>query len=522
MSNHTSPSGRLPQQPESMWRKTTALPAFEPLKEDIETDVLIAGAGIVGITTAYLLVQAGLKVAVIDAGKILDGTTGYTTAKITAQHGLIYDKLLNHFGKEGARLYYEANEEALGFIADTVKKRKIDCQFRREDAYLYADSDEQLQKLEAEWKAYKELDLPAEWLDSLSLPLSAKGAIVLKNQAQFHPLHYLRDLAEFVAESGGTFYENTTMRDPAEDLEDGRLKLSSEDGHTVICRHAVSASHFPFIDGKGLYFARLYSERSYAVAFEPEQPYPGGMYINCGNPKRSLRSAELNGKTVVIAGGESHKTGKNDCTIKCYEALAEFGQSVLGVKSIPYRWSTQDLVTMDDVPYIGRLTEDRRNIYVATGFAKWGMTSSTVSAHLIRDLILEKENRYENLFTPSRFKADPAIKNLARQNADVAKEWVTGKVELVHLKPEDLVPGQGAVVKHRGKRAGAYRDDDGLLYLVDTTCTHMGCEVKWNEAERSWDCPCHGSRFDYKGAVIEGPATKDLPRLHRQPEQMKS
>ncbi|GIP08475.1 oxidoreductase, with rieske iron-sulfur protein 2fe-2S subunit [Paenibacillus macerans] len=146
MSNHTSPSGRLPQQPESMWRKTTALPAFEPLKEDIETDVLIAGAGIVGITTAYLLVQAGLKVAVIDAGKILDGTTGYTTAKITAQHGLIYDKLLNHFGKEGARLYYEANEEALGFIADTVKKRKIDCQFRREDAYLYADSDEQLQE----------------------------------------------------------------------------------------------------------------------------------------------------------------------------------------------------------------------------------------------------------------------------------------------------------------------------------------------------------------------------------------
>ncbi|MGG6314187.1 FAD-dependent oxidoreductase [Paenibacillus macerans] len=522
MQNNPFMSGGLPRFPESMWRETTSLPRYATLNEDIETEVAIVGAGIAGITTAYLLVQAGLKVAILDAGLILDGTTGYTTAKITAQHGLFYDKLIGHFGKEGARLYYEANEEALRFIADTIKERSIDCQFRREDAYLYANSDEQLKQLEAEWRAYEELELPSRWEDSLELPLRARGAVVMKDQAQFHPLSYLRDLAGFVASHGGTFYENTTLQDSAEPDADGRLRLTTEDGRKILCRHAVSASHFPFFDGKGLFFTRLYAERSYVVAVEPEKAYPGGMYINCGSPTRSLRSAELNGNPVVLVGGESHKTGKNDCTIRSYETLEKFGRDVTGIKSIPFRWSTQDLVTLDEVPYIGRITPGHPNVYVATGFKKWGMTSSTLSALMIRDLIVEKENRYADLFTPSRFKADPAVKHFVTQNADVAKEFVTGKIELVHLKPEDLVPGQGGVVKHRGKRAGAYRDDDGLLYLVDTTCTHMGCEVKWNEAERSWDCPCHGSRFDYKGEVIEGPAVEALPRLHRQPEQAKS
>ncbi|MFD1179274.1 FAD-dependent oxidoreductase [Paenibacillus puldeungensis] len=522
MNHDPAKSEGLPRYPESMWRKTTSLPTFSKLTEDIDTEVAIIGAGIVGITTAYLLVQAGLKVTVIDAGKVLDGTTGHTTAKITAQHGMIYDQLISHFGRDSARLYYEANEEALQFIAKTVKERRIECQFRHEDAYLYADSDQQLKQLEAEWKAYEELGLPGDWLNELSLPLEARGAIVLHNQAQFHPLHYLQELVSYITKHGGTFYEHTTLKGSVENLDGGRLRLATDDGPSIVCSHAVSASHFPFTDGKGFYFTRLYAERSYVVAIEPEQAYPGGMYINCGNPKRSLRSAEWNGKTVVLAGGESHKTGKDDCTFKHYEELEKFGRAIFGAKSIPFRWSTQDLETLDKVPYIGHLTSNHPNIYVATGFGKWGMTNSTVSALLIRDLILKKENRYTELFTPSRFIGEPTVKNFFAQNADVAKELVTGKIEIVHLKPEDLVPDQGAVVKHQGKRAGAYRDPKGLLYLVDTTCTHLGCEVKWNEAERSWDCPCHGSRFNYKGEVIEGPATEDLPRLSRQPEQEKS
>lgn len=518
MNNHSSSENKfeLPQFPQSMWRHTTSLPSYPTLEQDIETDVAIVGAGITGITTAYLLIKAGLRVTILETGNILDGTTGYTTAKITAQHGLIYDNLIRYFGEEGARLYFDANKEALSFIASTVREHGIDCQFKEQPSYLYADSDQQLEKLHREWLAYDKLKLPGEWVKELPIPVEAKGAIVMPGQAQFHPLEYLVKLVNYITEHGAVIYENTTLENKVEDIGEGKLRLRTSGEHYISCRYAVSASHFPFSDGGGLYFTRVHPERSYVIAAETDTPLGEGMYINCGDPKRSLRSAELNGKKVILIGGESHKTGKSDCTIKRYEDLEKFGNEHFGIQSIPYRWSAQDLVTIDGVPYIGPITSSHPNMFVATGFGKWGMTSSTLSAHLITDLILDKDNRYAGLFTPSRFKANPGIKNLTVQNADVAKEWVTGKIETIYLKPDDLVPGQGAVVKHRGKRAGAYRDDKGLIYMVDTTCTHLGCEVEWNSAELSWDCPCHGSRFDYKGFVIEGPATDNLTTLHRQ------
>lgn len=516
MNSSSFTSTGLPKYPKSLWRETSSLPSFPKLEGDLQTEVLIVGAGITGITTAYRLIQAGLRVVLVDAGKILDGTTGFTTAKITSQHGLIYDNLIRHFGEEAARLYYEANEEALHFIEDTVREHDIDCQFRREDAYLYADSDEQLKQLEQEWSAYEKLNLPAQWNDTIPIPLVVRGAIKLPGQAQFHPLRYLQALVKYIVNHGGTFFENTTMANTAEETGDGKLLLKTEAGATIACRHAVSASHFPFYDGGGLYFTRLHADRSYIVAIEPETPYAGGMYINCGDPKRSLRSAELDGTEVILVGGESHKTGQSDCTIKHYEELEKFGGMTFGARHVPYRWSAQDLITIDQVPYIGPITSGKPHIFVATGFGKWGMTSGTLSALLISDLIQGKDNRYADLYTPSRFKANPGIKNLVVQNANVAKELVSGKVDIVHRKVEDLMPDQGAAVKHLGKKAGAYRDPEGNIHLVDTTCTHLGCEVKWNPAERSWDCPCHGSRFDYTGAVIEGPATENLPRLSPQ------
>lgn len=514
--NHTSTSGALPQFPESMWSHTSSRPSFPSLKEDIQCDVAIIGAGITGITTAYVLLEAGLKVAIIDAGKILQSTTSFTTAKVSSQHGLIYDSLLSHFGMEATRLYYEANEDAIRFISDTVAKHGIDCHFRREDAYLYADSDEQLKKLRQEWDAYRRLDLPGEWIDELPLPIHAKGAIVLRNQAQFHPLLYLDALTNYIVEKGGRFYEHTTLEDYAEEQNNGDIILKTADGYRITCQHAVSASHFPFFDGGGLYFTRLHAERSYVIAIQPQRSYPGGMYINCGEPKRSLRSATLDGAEVILVGGESHKTGKNDCTIERYEQLEQFARDTFGIEQIPYRWSTQDLITIDQVPYIGSVTSSHPHIYVATGFGKWGMTSATISALLIADLITGKENRYTKLFSPSRFKLNPGLKNLVVQNAEVAKEWIGGKIEAVHLKVEDLLADQGAIVKYQGKRAGAYKDSQGLVHLVDTTCRHMGCEVNWNQAERTWDCPCHGARYSYQGTVIEGPATEDLIRLNPQ------
>ncbi|WP_339157883.1 FAD-dependent oxidoreductase [Paenibacillus sp. FSL W8-0186] len=517
MNNQTYGSGELPRYPQSMWRDTTNLPSFPRLQEDIETDVAIIGAGITGITTAYLLCKAGFKVAVVDAAEILDGTTGFTTAKITAQHGLIYDKLRKHFGDKEARLYYEANEEALSFIRSTVEEHQIDCQLQQQDAYLYADSEEQAEQLRKEWEAYEQLGLPGEWCDTLPIPIQVYGAIRMKNQAQFHPLHYLRNLVEYVVSHGGTLYENTTLEDAADHTRDGRRQLTTEGGHKITCQYAISASHFPFYDGGGFYFTRLHAERSYVVAIEPEIPLEQGMYINCGDPKRSLRSALLNDEQVILVGGESHKTGKGECTFKHYEELEKFGGKLFGAKRIPYRWSTQDLVTIDEIPYIGAITANEDKVLVATGFAKWGMTNGTAAALMFRDLIMGHGNKYTDLYTPSRFKVNPGMKNFTVQNADVAKEWVSGKVELIRRKAEDLKNDEGGVVRHLGKRAGGYKDKEGRLYIVDTTCTHLGCEVEWNEAERSWDCPCHGSRFNYEGKVLEGPATESLPLLSQEP-----
>lgn len=509
MNNSIPPHSELPRFPESLWRSTTELPTYGKLKETVYVDVAVIGAGIAGITTAYLLAKEGIKVALVEMNRVLEGTTGYTTAKITTQHGMMYDKLIQHFGEEQARLYHDGNHEALAFIQRTAAEHKIDCQLEKQDAYLYAESEESLNKLRTEWEAYEKLGLPGQWVESVPIPLVVRGAIKVPDQAQFHPLHYLKAMLKYVEEHGGIIYEQTTLDGQIEE-DNGVLHLKTADGHTLKCNQAVAATHFPFYDGGGLFFSRLHAERSYVVAIQPETTFSGGMYLSADSPTRSLRSAKLDGQEVVLVGGENHKTGQGICTIQYYEHLEQFGGELLGAKSIPFRWSAQDLITLDEVPYIGRLNDSHPNIFVATGFGKWGMTNGTLSALIISDLILKRENRYTGLFDPSRFKADPSIKNFIVQNSNVAKELIAGKVDIVHRKAEDLQADEGSIVRHMGQKAAAYKDKEGKLYIVDATCTHMGCEVNWNEGERTWDCPCHGSRFDHKGEVIEGPATTPL------------
>ncbi|MGG3280739.1 FAD-dependent oxidoreductase [Paenibacillus solani] len=513
MNPSNSSHQELPQYPESLWLATTDLPSFPRLTEDIETDVAVVGAGITGITTAYLLAEAGKDVVLIEAGQILNGTTGHTTAKVTAQHGLIYHELMSHFGEEKARLYYEANREAIEFIRNIIGGEEDKFGLKLEDAHIYAQQDDKyLSKLQDEIKAYEKLGIPGEWLDSLPLPIPTLGAIKMPGQYQFHPTQYLKHLLEQFLKLGGRIYESTTMDEKAE-TEGPITLLTKRGGHRVTCNHAVSASHFPFVDGKGLFFTRLHVERSYAIAIKPETAYPGGMFLSVDEPSRSLRSASYNGEELVIVGGENHPTGRSICTHQHYENLEEFAGNLLGASAIPFRWSTQDLITLDKVPYIGPLTSHQDRIFVATGFRKWGMTTGTLAANLICDQILEKDNRYADVFSPSRFQADPSVKTFIVQNAMVAKDFVAGKMEMSHADISELKAGEGAVVRHNGQRAGAYKDDKGNLHLVDTTCTHLGCEVEWNEGERSWDCPCHGSRFRYTGEVIEGPAIEPLKQL---------
>ncbi|WP_082220401.1 FAD-dependent oxidoreductase [Domibacillus robiginosus] len=498
----------IPKQSISYWKDHEAPRSFAPLQANLTSEVVIVGGGITGILTAWKLAKEGKQVVLIEAGKLTDGTTGFTTAKISAQHGLIYDHLIRTLGKEKARLYYEANQEAAAFLNRTVDGLEIDCDFTLQDAYVYITTNEMRPMLEKELKAYKQLGIDGG-LDQASaqmnLPFHVEEALVMRGQAQFHPVKFLEALVQDMAEQVHIF-EHTR----AESVEGKTVRTS--DGFTITGEHLVVASHFPFNDFDGGYFAKLHPERSYAIGVKGTNTFKSGMYISEDQPSRSVRAASLeNGEQLLIIGGENHPVGNSkQKTMEHYEKLAEFAKEHFGAQDVLYRWSAQDLITLDQVPYIGHSHD---NIYVATGYAKWGMTSGTVAAGLITDLIVKGNSRYAELYDPKRKKLKPTdIKTFVGQNTKVAKDLISGKLKTAEKTVDSLQPGEGAVVIVDGEKTGAYRDEQGQCHFVDITCTHMGCETKWNDAERSWDCPCHGSRFSYEGEVLEGPAVQPLKK----------
>lgn len=499
----------LPKESLSYWRTHIEFPAFPKLEQDIDVDVVIVGAGITGITSAYLLVEEGLKVAVIDSDEVLNGTTGHTTAKITAQHDLIYAEFMHSLGREKAGFYYQANSEALKFMKETVDKHSIECEFSSQDAYIYSTTEKFAKKIVKEAEAYKTLGIDGELVDTIPFNIDIQNALVMKNQAQFHPTKYLVRLIQHITEKGGQIFEQTT----AVNIETGENPsvLTTEDKR-ITANHVLICSHFPFYEGAGLYSTKLYANRSYALAVKTKKKFPGGMYISADKPARSLRSVTANEEELVLIVGEDHKTGQGIETMDHYKALETFGEEVFELEEVRYRWSAQDLVTLDNLPYIGELTAGNPNVLVATGFRKWGMSNGTAAGLLLRDLVLGKENPYEELYTPSRFNVHPSVKNFVVENANVVSQLIKGKLDSPKTTPEELSNGEGAVITLDGHRKGAFRDDEGKLHIVDTTCTHIGCEVAWNNGERTWDCPCHGSRFSFTGEVLEGPAEKPLQK----------
>ncbi|SDL88048.1 FAD-dependent oxidoreductase [Sediminibacillus halophilus] len=510
MMDKSDKEGILPKFPDSYWLERSNIPQFSPLQEDIQVDAVIVGGGITGITAAYLLVKEGLKVALLEGDRLMNGTTGHTTAKITAQHNLIYDELIRHFGEEAAKHYYEANTDALEFIAETVKEHDIDCGFIRQEAYLYATTTEYANKLEKEYEAYQKLGISGELQNEIPFDQKVENVLSMKNQAQYHPLQYLIKLVETIDKSGGQIYEKTTAVN-VEHTDKGTAVLT-RGGLRVVGKHVLACTHFPFYEGAGLYSTRMYADRSYLMAVKTKQDYPGGMYLSVDQPSRSLRAATAGKENIVLVGGESHKTGQGKDTLEYYKALASFSDEVLHSNDILYRWSAQDLTTLDKIPYIGEVTAGQPNVLIATGYRKWGMTSGTAAARLLRDIVMDRQSPYRALFAPSRFQADPSARKFVKENIDVAKHLIKGKLTLPVQRIHDLSRDQGAAVTIKGKRKGAYRDEEGKMHVVDTTCTHMGCEVNWNHGDRTWDCPCHGSRFSFTGEVVEGPAEKPLQK----------
>jgi Glycine/D-amino acid oxidases (deaminating) len=500
----------------SLWHDTVHLPSFKALDKDIETETVIVGGGITGITAAYLLASAGMKVVLIEAASLASGTTGYTTAKVTSQHGLIYHELTAHFGAEKAGLYYKANQEALGWIEQTIRKNDVSCGFEKKPAIVYATTDEEAKTVEKEKEAYDRLGIPGELKPDIELPLPVVNALSMPDQAQFHPLMYLHYLIAELARMGVPVYEQTM----AVKLEQEEPPvILTKQGFRLHSRNVVICSHFPFYDPR-FYFSRMFPERSYLIACETDRPVPEGMYLSAGDPKRSVRNLTLSGKNLVLVGGENHKTGRGEATDVHYSRLSGFADRLLGENRSIARWSAQDYTTLDKVPYIGKISAGQPHIYVAAGYRKWGMTTGTFAARLLTDQILGHKSPYEALFSPSRFEADPMVRQFLIENAEVAGNLIKGKLGPEKTSIADLGNDQGAKVSLNGERVGVYKQPDGKILIVDTTCPHLGCEVNWNQSERTWDCPCHGSRFRANGEVIDGPALKPLKQIYLQNESV--
>jgi len=384
----------------------------------------------------------------------------------------------------------------------------INCDLKQESSYVYTLEEKFIKQIEEETSITSTLGIKSYYLENIPLPFNVKAAIRFDNQAQFHPLKFLLPLAEIISNSGNQIYEYTRIVDL--EYANQMYYLKSGDGLSITCDKVIITSHYPFYNKAGFYFSRIYPTRSYVVAIKAKEKYPGGMYISAEDiHTRSLRSQNYDNGELILIGGEHHKTGQGEDTRIHYKALLDFAKEYFSIQNIPYRWSAQDCMSVDDVPIVGQMTPDMPNLYVATGFGKWGMTNSMASAMLLKDLILNVKNYWQDVYNPLRHSLLASAKTFVVENTNVAKEFIKGKISRI---PEniEIAKGEGKIAEIAGQRAGVYRDENGEIHIVNTTCTHMGCELNWNSAEKSWDCPCHGSRFSYTGDILEGPACKPL------------
>lgn len=474
----------------SLWRQTAPIAPRPPLQGDLETEAAVIGGGLAGILTAALLRESGVDVVVLEADRIGSGQTENTTAKVTGQHGMLYHRLEQTLGQDSARLYAGAGQQALEWYQQLIWDRRIDCEWERLPAYLYTVRSEA--ELLREFAAQERAGLPVRLTEETGLPFPTAGAVRCENQAQLHPLRLLRALAEEL-----TIREGTRVLE----AEGDQLRTT---GGTVRAEHIIFCCHFPFVNAPGYYFLRMHQERSYVLALRGAPALPG-MYYSADPGGASLRMAD----GLLLVGGGAHRTGENREGGK-YEALRRWAGLHFPDAAEAGRWSAQDCMTLDGMPYMGRFAASTPRWYVATGFGKWGMTASMAAAHLIRDQIFGQENAWAQLFSPQRFTPAASAGQLLEEGLHAARDLARLPLSPPRAAAEELPPGHGGVVEWDGRKAGVYKAPDGRCYAVDVRCPHLGCQLEWNPDEESWDCPCHGSRFDCRGKLLTGPAQRDL------------
>lgn len=493
----------------SYWADSVPAPSYPEFAGDEKCDVTIVGARFTGITTALLLAEAGVDVVVLESDKVGSGASGSTTGKVTVQHGL----KLQSLSEKHMEAYAKANEAGFAKICELIDGYGIDCDFDKTTSYVYAREGDITSSLDKEMEAYEKLGMKGRLVSETHLPYRTASALAMDGQAQFHPLKYLYALADIFIKKGGRIYEHSRVVDFSRkdtcELYTNKGRLSAPS--------AVFATNYPLIDSPGSFFLKLHQSRSYAICTDAKSVDVQGMYITMNEPSNSVRMHYSKDMNRLILVGYGHKTG-DDKGSDSFERLEDFLQAGFSEadKNPSYRWSAQDCVTLDGMPYIGALYGKNPNAYVATGFDKWGITNSAAAAMMIADDIVGTSyfsKQIREQFDPMRFTPGASAKSFFAHTADVVSAFTVGNVRIPSGNYSDLEKCQGAVLRIDGKAQAVYRDEDGNLFAFKAHCTHMGCPLEYNEADKSFDCPCHGSRFSVYGDVLNGPAKEALEKI---------
>lgn len=488
----------------SAWLADAHLAPRPALAGDLEADVVVAGAGIAGLTTALLAQRDGADVIVLEGHRLGGGSTGRSTGKVTSQHGLFAASLVARHGEAAARVYAEANQAAVEMVARLVAELDIACHFERTDAWIWTTDSARVQELREEAETAARLGLPAEFATTSPLPFPVAAAVRFTDQVQIDPALYAGGLADAFEAAGGRIFEHSRVMS----VHDGAGVAMKTVGGTVRAAHGVVTTLLPIVD-IGAFFAKSSPSRSYGIAVTLADPPPEGMHISVDAATRSTRAWQGAEHGMVVVG-EGHPTGHGDELEAHYDALEHWAREHFDVIGVHHRWSAQDYRTIDQLPYVGRCPRTR-HVLTATGFAKWGLSNGTAAAMMLTDMLAGRDNPWLATFDATRFGDLDSVGEAARINTEVAKRLVGDRVARLRAGDlERLAPGEGGIVHVGDHAVAAYRDLDGKVSAVSPTCTHLGCTVQWNDAERSWDCPCHGSRFGLDGAVLDGPAVKPL------------
>jgi glycine/D-amino acid oxidase-like deaminating enzyme/nitrite reductase/ring-hydroxylating ferredoxin subunit len=494
----------------SLWVQTAPAPDRTGRRVPTEVDVAVLGAGIAGLTVAYLLASTGRPVLVLEAHRVATGVSGHTTAKLTTQHALLYHRLTSQKGRRAAALYAAGQSAALDWVVARSRELNIECELIRCASHVYTTDPGQRDMLRREAEAAAAAGLPASLVDEVGIGIQTAGAVRFADQARFHPRKWLLGLAERIEAAGGSILEGVRATGVAE----GDPNIVYTTRGAVRARHVVVATHYPILN-RGLFFARLDPVRDLVVAGPaPSGRIPEDVYLDAQTHHSVRAASDSGGEPLLVVGGEHYRVGDHVDVAERFERLAGWAGHNLELGEVRYRWSAHDMSTVDGVPYVGRYHPMARTLWVATGFGQWGMTGGTAAGMLLADLITGEENAAASLYDPNRFPLRSAP-SLVQDNATVARYLATGHLRALRASAElrALAPGEATVTRCGTTLVAAHRTADGMLHAVSARCTHLGCLVEFNNAETSWDCPCHGSRFGIDGSVIQGPAVRPLRRV---------